>query len=93
MPVPLPLSWNVTPLGRVPDSDSDGVGVPVVATVKLPAEPTVKAVPLPVVMVGSMLVPGAKATPRKAYLLDGAVATLLAVPEAVPPNPEVSVAL
>src|SRR4029077_8429732 len=33
VPVPFPLSLNVTPLGSVPDSASDGVGAPVAVTV------------------------------------------------------------
>ena len=42
--VPLPLSWNKTFEGRAPVSVSEGVGVPVAVTVKLPAEPAVKVV-------------------------------------------------
>ena len=44
MAVPFPLSTNVTPLGSVPVAVRDGVGVPVVVTVKLPAAPTVNVV-------------------------------------------------
>jgi hypothetical protein len=45
---------NVTPLGSVPVSLSDGVGVPVVVTVKLPAVPTVNVVLLALVIVGAV---------------------------------------
>src|SRR5690348_1793073 len=51
--VPSPLSRNVTPLGREPDSVSEGVGVPVAVTVKLLAVPTVKVVLLPLVIAGA----------------------------------------
>ncbi len=44
VPVPFPLSTNVTPLGSAPDSEIVGVGVPVVVTVKVPATPTVNVV-------------------------------------------------
>ncbi len=53
--VPLPLSWKVTPEGKVPDSERLGVGYPEVVTVKLPAVPTVKVVELAEVMVGAWL--------------------------------------
>ena len=42
--VPLPLSMNVTPGGKVPDSVRDGAGRPVVVTENLPAVPTLKVV-------------------------------------------------
>jgi hypothetical protein len=42
--VPLPLSLNITPLGRLPVSLRLGVGVPEVVTVKVPAMPAVKVV-------------------------------------------------
>ena len=42
--VPLPLSMNVTPLGRVPLSLSVGVGTPVAVTVNVPAMPVVNVV-------------------------------------------------
>ena len=51
--VPLPLLTNVTPLGSVPVCVSDGVGVPVVVTVKLPAVPTVNVVLLALVIAGA----------------------------------------
>jgi len=38
--VPLPLSTKLTPFGKVPVSESDGVGKPDVMTVKLPDEPS-----------------------------------------------------
>jgi hypothetical protein len=47
------LSTNVTPLGSAPVSVSDGVGVPVVVTIKLPAVPTVNVVLLALVMAGA----------------------------------------
>ena len=50
--VPLPLLVKVTPLGRGPDSDTVGVGIPVVVTVKLPTVPVVKAALEPDVMAG-----------------------------------------
>ena len=52
--VPLPLFVNVTALGSVPDLVKDGVGEPVVVTVKLPAEPTVKVVLFALVIVGAV---------------------------------------
>jgi hypothetical protein len=42
--VPLPLSWKVTPLGRMPVPLSAGVGVPVAVTVNPPADPAVNVV-------------------------------------------------
>jgi len=51
--VPSPLSTKVTPLGRPPVSDSAGTGVPVVVTVMMPADPSVKVVLSPEVMVGA----------------------------------------
>ena len=51
--VPLPLSANVTPLGRAPVSVTAGVGKPVAVTVKLPAAPTVKVVLVALVMAGA----------------------------------------
>jgi cell division protein FtsL len=47
------LFANVTPLGSVPLSLSDGVGVPVVVAVKLPAVPTVNVVLLALVIAGA----------------------------------------
>jgi len=52
--VPFPLSVKVTPLGRVPDSLSAGVGDPVVVTVKLPAVPTVNVVLFALVIAGAV---------------------------------------
>jgi len=51
--VPFPLFTNVTPLGNAPVSVSDGVGDPVVVTVKLPAVPTVNVVVLALVITGA----------------------------------------
>ena len=52
--VPFPLFVKVTPLGRVPDSLSAGVGDPVVVTVKLPAVPTVNVVLFALVIAGAV---------------------------------------
>ena len=52
--VPFPLFVKVTPLGKAPDSVMDGVGDPVVVTVKLPAAPTVNVVLLALVIVGEV---------------------------------------
>jgi hypothetical protein len=46
------LVTNVTPLGSAPLSLTDGVGVPVAVTVKLPAAPTENVVLLPLVIAG-----------------------------------------
>jgi hypothetical protein len=59
--VPFPLSLNVKPLGSVPVSVSDGVGDPVVVTLKLPAAPTVNVVLFALVIVGAVVT--VKATP------------------------------
>ena len=48
------MSLNVTPLGSVPLSVRDGVGVPVVVTEKVPAVPTVNVVLLPLVSTGAV---------------------------------------
>ena len=50
--VPFPLFVKVTPLGSAPDSVRDGVGDPVVVTVKLPAVPTVNVVLFVLVIAG-----------------------------------------
>ena len=52
--LPSPLSANITPAGRAPDSVRDGVGVPVVVTVKLPAAPAVNVVLLSLVIAGAV---------------------------------------
>ena len=52
--VPFPMSVKVTPLGRVPDSLSAGVGDPVVVTVKLLAVPTVNVVLFALVIAGAV---------------------------------------
>jgi hypothetical protein len=51
--VPFPLFTNVTPLGSVPASVKDGLGVPVAATVKLPAAPAENVVLLGEVIAGA----------------------------------------
>ena len=51
--VPLPLLVKVTPVGRVPLSAMEGVGVPVDVTVKVPAVPLVKVLLAAEVMVGA----------------------------------------
>lgn len=51
---PFPLSVNITPAGRAPDSVRDGVGVPVVVTVKLPAAPAVNVVLAALVIAGAV---------------------------------------
>jgi hypothetical protein len=40
VPVPSPLSANVTPAGRLPEMEIAGVGEPVVVTVKSKKKPT-----------------------------------------------------
>jgi hypothetical protein len=50
--VPFPLSLNVTPLGSVPVSFNDGVGVPVVVTVNVPATPAANVALFALVMTG-----------------------------------------
>jgi hypothetical protein len=50
--VPFPLSVKATPIGSVPDSLRLGAGKPVVVTEKVPTAPTVKVVPLALVMAG-----------------------------------------
>ena len=65
--LPFPLSVNLTPVGSVPDSLKDGVGVPAVVTVKLPAAPTVNIALLALVIVG--VVPEVKLTLGELALL------------------------
>jgi hypothetical protein len=50
--VPFPLLWNVTPLGSVPVSAYEGVGVPVVVIAKLPAVPAVNVALLALLIAG-----------------------------------------
>ena len=73
MAVPSPLSVRVTPLGSAPVFEIEGVGLPVVVTVKLPALPAVKVVLSAEVMLG--------AVPREIGLFDafaeGPVPTLV----------------
>jgi hypothetical protein len=49
------LSTNVIPAGSAPDSARDGVGVPVVVTVNVPAALTVNAALLALVIAGAWL--------------------------------------
>ena len=49
--VPVPSSWNVTPLGKAPLSVRLGAGEPVVVIVKDPAVPTVNVVLFALVIV------------------------------------------
>jgi hypothetical protein len=61
VPVRFPLSTNVTPLGSVPAIVRDGVGVPVVVTVKkLPLEPASNVVLLTLVIAGAWLIVSVK---------------------------------
>ena len=55
MAVLSPLSTKVTPDGRALVSLIDGVGLPVVVTVKVPALPSVKAVASALVIAGCVL--------------------------------------
>ena len=50
---PLALSWKETPEGSAPVSVRDGVGVPVVVTVKMPAVPAVSVVLVALVIIGA----------------------------------------
>ena len=54
VPVPLPLSTNVTPPGRVPVLVNDGVGEPVAVTVNVPAEVVVNVVLFALVIAGAV---------------------------------------
>ena len=51
--VPLPLSVNVSPPGRAPDSVMAGAGAPVVDTVKLNGAPTIEVAALALRMAGA----------------------------------------
>src|SRR6266478_6280803 len=53
VPVPLPLSRNVTPAGKVPLSVMIGVGNPVVVTLNVPATPTWKVAVFALVIAGA----------------------------------------
>src|SRR5687768_13533425 len=56
VPVPLPLSVNVTPVGgAAPVWASAGAGKPVVVTVKLPGEPAANVVLFALVIAGACL--------------------------------------
>ena len=48
--VPLPLSMNITPVGRLPDSVKEATGNPAVVTENHPVDPVVNVVVLPEVM-------------------------------------------
>lgn len=52
VPVPLPLSTKVTPLGSAPFSERAGGGNPVVVTVNDPDAPAVKVALVALVMAG-----------------------------------------
>src|SRR5205823_5646607 len=52
VPVPLPLSTNVTPLGSVPIRAMDGGGNPLVVTVNVPGCPQLNVVLLALVSAG-----------------------------------------
>ena len=51
----VPLTTKLTPAGKAPASVITGVGVPVAVTVNEPAEPTLKAVLLALLMTGLWL--------------------------------------
>ena len=53
--MPLPLSTQVRPCGRAPDSAIVGAGAPVAFTVKLKAEPSVAVAVAAVVIAGGPL--------------------------------------
>src|ERR1700719_469296 len=55
--VPSPLSLKVSPTGRAPDSARDGVGTPVVVTLKDPKVPAENVAVLPLVIAGACGVP------------------------------------
>ena len=57
VPVPPPLSTNVTPLGSAPVDVIAGAGLPDVVTVKVPGAPTVNVVAFALVNVGPVSVP------------------------------------
>src|SRR5947209_2468398 len=52
--VPSPLSVKLTPAGSGPDSDNDGAGTPVVATVNVPEMPVVNVAWLALVIDGAV---------------------------------------
>jgi len=89
VPVPLPLSTNVTPLGNAPTSVSDGVGVPVPVTVNVPGVSTVNVVLL------ALVITGAVPTVRVKVWVAGVPTPLLAVKVMgyVPTLPDVGVPL
>ena len=88
--VPFPLSLKVTPLGSAPVSVSDGVGVPVVVTVNVPAVPTANVVLLALVITGAAF--AAFTVSVKAWVVDVPTPLLAAnVREYVPTVPEAGV--
>src|SRR5258708_39955664 len=90
VPVPLPLSWNATPLGKVPLSVMLGVGDPVVVTVNEPASPTWNVVVFALVIVGAWFTVSVKfcvafgLTPFCAVKVIGNVPGAVGVPLSVP---------
>ena len=74
VPVPLPLSVKVTPEGSAaPPRAIDGAGDPLVVTVKLPEEPTVK------VTVSALVIAGASSTVKMTLCAPLDPSTLFAV--------------
>ena len=61
VPVPLPLSTNVTPAGSEPLTEIAGVGLPMAVTVNVPAVPAVNVVLLALVIEGGSLTVSVKA--------------------------------
>jgi hypothetical protein len=61
VPVPLPLSWNETPVGNANVSVSDGIGKPVVVTVNEPATPAVALAEVALVIAGAACTVSVKA--------------------------------
>ncbi len=91
VPVPLPLSVKVTPLGSVPLRAMLGVGSPVVVTLKLPAVPTTKVVLLALVMAGGWV--GCVTVILAVTIWLSTVAVALPAPALVPVKVEVRVPL
>jgi hypothetical protein len=60
VPVPLPLSWNETPVGSAPPSEIVAVGNPVVVTANEPAVTTRKVALLLLVIAGAWFTVSAK---------------------------------
>ena len=84
MPARTPVAGvKVTPEGRAPVTDSVGRGKPVAATVNEPAEPSVKLVLLPLVMLGARLIVMLKLCVASGSVPFVAVTTPLYVPMVV----------